>query len=113
MKDNKRFHINGIHSFFTPKKEQDAVEFGVRREWTMNWCVMPIEMNKVVIPILVEKLANKALARCTYNQRITVVRFVFIPYYYSRIAMAQASTHSYKPIQLLAKELALGCGNNA
>lgn len=113
MKDNKRFHINGIHSFFTPKKEQDAVECGERREWTMNWCVMPIEMNKVVIPILVEKLANKALARCTYKQRIMAVRFVFIPYYYSRIAMAQAPTPSYKPIQLLAKELALGCGNNA
>ena len=24
----------------------------------MNWCVMPIEMNKVVIPILVEQTCN-------------------------------------------------------
>ena len=55
MKDNKRFHINGIHSFFIPKEEQDAVECGVRRKWTMNTYVMPIEMNKVVIPILIEK----------------------------------------------------------
>ncbi len=63
MKDNKRFHINGIHSFFTPKKEQDAVECGVRREWTMNWCVMPIEMNKVVI--LVEKQICNTLDECS------------------------------------------------
>ena len=65
MKDNKRFHINGIHSSFTPKEEQDAIGCGVRREWTMNWCVMPIEMNKVVIPILIEKQTCNTLDECS------------------------------------------------
>ena len=54
MKDNKRFHINCIHSFFIPKEEQDAIGCGGRWKRTMNTYVMPIEMNKVVIPILVE-----------------------------------------------------------